>query len=76
MKAEDILREVFNKNKFADFPYNDRYVATIEAMEKYGEEVLKIAAEKAKLTTYQKGNHMDFSRKMVDKESILNCLKK
>jgi len=69
MKAEDILREVFNKNKFADFPYNETYVATIEAMEKYGEEVLKIAAEKAEV------NVKDYNDYEVDKKSILNCLK-
>lgn len=88
MKAEDILREVFEEFKFADYPYHNTYDATIKAMERYGEEVLKIAAEKAKIKrNYYPNNegldlqiererfYMDEYEFFVSKESILNCLK-
>lgn len=54
--------------------------AVIEAMKQYGEEVLKIAAEKARLKGERDCEYYEFYRAeddviRVNEESILNCLK-
>ena len=77
---EEILREAFDDFRFADYPYNDSLKAVLQAMDMYAEEVLKIAAEKAKVTG-ERGEeyHYHFCTEddviSVDKASILNCLK-
>lgn len=76
MKAEDFLddnflSEYYQGEVFGDFAYPRATV--IEAMEKYAEEVLKIAAEKA-TTNYVIDNEGEVEF-IVDKESIINCLK-
>jgi len=35
MKPEKILKKVFEKYKFADYPFNSTLDATLEAMEEY-----------------------------------------
>lgn len=82
MKAEDILvdfdSDYFEGNVYGELAY--KYEVVIQAMEKYGEEVLKIAAEKAK--TKKKEIPYEGVRAggsyyidIVDKESIIECLK-
>lgn len=91
MKAEDFLddnfiAEYYQGEVFGDFAYPRATV--IEAMGKYAEEILKIAAEKAKIKRnyYPKDEGLDsqISRRehhiyeytyFIDKESVLNCLK-
>lgn len=72
---EEILREAFDDFRFADYPYNDSLTATLQAMEKYAEEVLKIAAEKATMALEESSDDPYDHYAIVDKNSILNCLK-
>lgn len=82
MTAEEILvrfdSEYFQGTDYGEYAFT--YDTVIKAMEKYAEEVLKIAAEKAKVTG-ERGEeyHYHFCTEddviSVDKLSILNCLK-
>lgn len=76
MKAEEILKKVFDKYRFADYPYGE----TLEAVLEFADEVLKIAAEKARLKGERDCEYYEFYRAeddviRVNEESILNCLK-
>lgn len=72
IKPEDILAqfdpECYHGEVYSDYAFP--YDTVIRAMEKYGEEVLKIAAEKAEII-----KSINFGYEIIDKESILNCLK-
>lgn len=75
MRPEEILAqfdaECYHGGVYSDFacPYD----TVIQAMEKYGKEVLKIVAEKAEIETDGMVDCLDSIR--VNKDSILNCLK-
>jgi len=55
--------------------YADTNFKTAKWLEEYAKVVLNIAAEKAKTKAYSNQYMTDFSRIVVDKESIINCLK-
>lgn len=78
MTAEDVLRHVFleeENSRFADYPYNDTFDATILSMKEYAkikcQELLTIVAEKAEVKTVTIPNGLNIKTCVVDKDSIL-----
>lgn len=71
---EEILREAFDDFRFADYPYNDSLKAVLQAMDKYAEEVLKIAAEKAAIGMKKKSQYGKYRKwqKVTEEEVDLS----
>ena len=51
------------------------FIIPEEWLEEYANIVLSVAAEKAKTEPYQNERLIDFSRMVINKGSIINCLK-
>ena len=78
MTAEEKLTEVFDASYFAEYPGNDTFEATIQAMKEYAElkckELLEIVAEKANLIEHEDYNYPNEYYVEIDKDSILNTV--
>lgn len=74
MTVEEILKEWLSQTDTSFFK-EGHYFVIKEAMKEYAEEVLKIAAEKATITLEESSNDPYDHYAIVDKDSILNCLK-
>ena len=84
MTVEEKLQEVFlerSGTRFAKYPYNDTFDATITAMQEYAEmkckQLLEIVAEKVETKElFVNGSNGGWYDKVgkVNKDSILNCV--
>jgi hypothetical protein len=77
MKAEEILKEWLIQTDQTNLK-EGHYFVIQEAMKEFAElkcrELLEIVAEKAKTKHYSTNTSIDFSKLVVDKDSILNAV--